>query len=61
MQEKRLLRSKQRYFLLVENFAEFSFSGRVVTAYGLGVCAYYVRRGWEPEDVKDLGRREPGF
>jgi hypothetical protein len=40
----------------VGNFTEFSFSGRIVTAYGLGNSAHRVHRGREPEDVKDLGR-----
>jgi hypothetical protein len=56
LQPKRLQRSKQRFFILVGNFAKFSFSGRIVTAYGLGDSAYPVYRGREPEDVKDLGR-----
>jgi hypothetical protein len=47
---------KQCFFLLVGNFAEFSFSGRIMTAYGLGDSAHRVLRGREPEDVKDLGR-----
>jgi hypothetical protein len=35
---------------------DFSFSGRIMTAYGLGDSAHRVLSGREPEDVKDLGR-----
>jgi hypothetical protein len=49
-------KKKTTPFLLVVNFAEISFSSRAVTTCGLGDSAHRVRRGREPEDVKDLGR-----